>query len=79
MKNAKKWIYIALGIIAALVACWAFIHRRVIRALIKGEELPPCPHKFCCGKKEIELPEDEPAAAQAAEPEAPEAAEETEE
>ncbi|MBR6115249.1 MAG: hypothetical protein IKQ10_08755 [Oscillospiraceae bacterium] len=54
----KSWICIILAVVAALAACWAFIHRRVIRALIRGEEIPPCPHKCCCGKEETELPED---------------------
>ncbi len=32
-----------LLVIAVLLACCAFVHRRVIRALIKGEEMPKAP------------------------------------
>lgn len=72
----KTWVYILLAVIAALIACFAYIHRRVIRAAIKGEELPPSPHKHCCGKKDAAEPEtaEEPAIDPIEEP-APEAEE----
>ncbi len=55
----KTWIYILLGVLIALAACFAFIHRRVIRAAIKGEPLPPSPHKCCCGERAGEAAEAE--------------------
>ena len=53
----KTALYILLGVIIALVTCFVYIHRQVIRAAIKGEPLPECPHPHpcCCAKK----PEDD--------------------
>lgn len=51
LKRMKKktWIFVLIAVFAALVTCWVFIHRRVIRACIKKEPLPPCPdwHPDC--------------------------------
>lgn len=42
--NSKK----AIGIIAVLSAvCCCIVHRRVIKALIKGEEMPKAPKWHC--------------------------------
>ena len=43
----KTWILVITAIVAffvALCAAWAFIHRRVIRAAIRREPYPACPH-----------------------------------
>ena len=37
------WICVAL---ACLFTIWVFIHRRLIRALIKNEPVPACPHRL---------------------------------
>ncbi|MBR1530863.1 MAG: hypothetical protein IJ851_01850 [Eubacterium sp.] len=34
-------------IVAVLVLCCCFTHRRVIKALIKGEEMPKAPKWHC--------------------------------
>ena len=39
-------------IVAILVVCCCFTHRRVIRALIKGEPMPKAPKWHCWVKKE---------------------------
>ena len=46
----KTWICIILAAVAALIACFAYIHRRAIRSAIKGEELPPDADAPCCGE-----------------------------
>ena len=45
-KSTRIMIVIAavVGFIAALCAVWAFVHRRVIRAAIRKEPFPACPH-----------------------------------
>ncbi|WP_294750548.1 hypothetical protein [uncultured Ruminococcus sp.] len=44
---------IILLVICAVVACCCFTHRRVIRALIKHEPMPPAPkwHFWCKNKR----------------------------
>lgn len=48
MKEKLKWL---LPLLACLlvIAGWVFVHRRVIAALIRGEELPEPPewHVWC--------------------------------
>ena len=39
----KKLLYAAAGIAVGSAVAWAFIHRRVIAASIKGEPLPEPP------------------------------------
>lgn len=39
-------------VVCLLVACCLFTHRRVIRALIKGEPMPKAPKWHCWVKKE---------------------------
>lgn len=39
-------------IVAALVVCCCFTHRRVIRALVKGGSMPKAPKWHCWVKKE---------------------------
>ncbi|MBQ9045580.1 MAG: hypothetical protein IJ112_06520 [Oscillospiraceae bacterium] len=39
MKHKK----VACGVCCALTACCLYTHRRVIKAVIKGEEMPPAP------------------------------------
>ena len=52
--KVKKRIAIILGIIGGiqllLLGCFAFLHRNVIKALIRGDELPELPegHPRCC-------------------------------
>ncbi|MBR3245605.1 MAG: hypothetical protein IKF90_23375 [Parasporobacterium sp.] len=50
MKKGKTIFFILLAIGAVVTACFLFIHRNVIKALIKGEELPEIPegHPQCC-------------------------------
>ena len=41
----KKWILrIVLGLLIACCSVLVYIHRRLIRAAIKKEPLPECPH-----------------------------------
>ncbi len=40
----KTWVIVILAVAACLCAVWTFIHRRVIRAAVKGEPMPECPH-----------------------------------
>ncbi len=39
----KKTINITLGFCAASMAAYAIVHRKVIRAMVKGEPLPEPP------------------------------------
>lgn len=50
MKKGSKIVIIVVAVFAVLLSCFLFIHRRVIAAMIKGEELPPLPegHPRCC-------------------------------
>ncbi len=50
MSSKRKIVIIICAVLVALVGCFAFIHRRVIKALILGEELPELPegHPECC-------------------------------
>ncbi len=44
-KIRKIWILCAVvAFFTGLVAVWAIIHRRVIRAAIRHEAYPVCPH-----------------------------------
>ena len=43
---------IAAIIVCILIACCAFTHRRVIKALIKGEPMPKAPNWHFWVKKE---------------------------
>ena len=46
-KNSKliwKILLVAAILFGCLLTAWAYIHRRLIRAAIKGEPLPVCPH-----------------------------------
>ena len=36
------WALLALCVVCT--TCWTYVHRRVIRAAIRGEKLPECPH-----------------------------------
>ena len=40
----KVWLTVIASIIVCLVTAWVYIHRRLIRALIRNEEKPECPH-----------------------------------
>ena len=52
MKYRKKtWLTVIIAVLVCICTCLAFIHRRVIRAAIKGEELPERPHWHPCMKK----------------------------
>ena len=55
MKKKNLIILIVSAVIITLLAVFAYIHRNVIKAMIKGEELPALPegHPHCChnGKK----------------------------
>ncbi len=58
MKKKIKKLLLALLLVAA-AACltyMVYVHRRVIRAILKGEPVPACPpqhHKGCCrGQKQ---------------------------
>ena len=68
MKTWKIIVIAIASVIASVTAAFLIIHRRVIMAWIKGEELsePPKWHPFCSSNKELpaccrkdELPEDE--------------------
>ena len=70
MKTWKIIVIAIASVIASATAVFLIIHRRVIMAWIKGEELPEPPkwHPFCCSDKELpdccrkeEKPEDEEA------------------
>ena len=39
-----KWIVWVCIALVCLFTIWVFIHRRLIRALIKNEPVPACPH-----------------------------------
>ncbi len=58
MSTKKLIIIIVTSVIAAMLAAFLFIHRRVILAMIRGEELPEAPewHKHC---RKISDPEDD--------------------
>ena len=52
MEKIKKAIRVFVCILVILLIVWAVIHRRVIRAWIKGEPIPEAPewHKKCFEK-----------------------------
>ncbi len=45
----KLWMIVLICLFSAICGAWVFVHRRVILALIKGEELPEAPswHFWC--------------------------------
>ena len=52
----KIWLSVIIGVIVCLVTAWVFIHRRLIRALIRNEEKPECPHWLPqCMREESEI------------------------
>ena len=64
-KSCRRW-KVCLTVIAAIIVClvtaWVYIHRRLIRALIKNEEKPECPHWLPdCLYTEPETPASAPA------------------
>jgi len=53
MKSRKKtWLAILIAVLVCVCTCLVYIHRRVIRAAIKGEPMPECPHWLPKGLKE---------------------------
>ena len=55
MKCKKKtWLAVLIAVLVCLCTCLVYIHRRVIRAAIKGEPMPECPHWHPCLKKKTE-------------------------
>lgn len=48
MKKLREYKKLIIWILAVLFVCcvtvWVYIHRRVIRAAVKGEPMPACPH-----------------------------------
>ena len=58
----KIWLTVIASVIICLVTAWVIIHRRLIRALIKHEEKPECPHWLpdcLCEEPEPEIPPEE--------------------
>ena len=49
-KVKRTLLLIVATLLAASLAAFAFIHRRVILAAIKGEPLPEMPANHPCGK-----------------------------
>ena len=51
-KEVKIMMICMLITLVVLLVCWVIIHRRVIKAWIKGEPLPEAPewHKKCFAK-----------------------------
>ena len=43
-KLVWKIVLLVAILFGCLLTAWAFIHRRLIRAAVKGEALPVCPH-----------------------------------
>ena len=39
-----KWIVGIIIVLVCLITVWVYIHRRLIRAMIKKEPAPACPH-----------------------------------
>lgn len=56
MKKKTAIIIAIVSAVAAIMGAFLFIHRNVIKALIKGEELPELPegHLACCVLKKSE-------------------------
>lgn len=50
MKKRTVILIAIVSVVAAIMGAFLFIHRNVIKALIKGEELPELPegHPTCC-------------------------------
>lgn len=46
MTKKKCWIWAVAAaiILVCMVTAWVIIHRRAIRAAVKGEPMPACPH-----------------------------------
>ena len=44
MKKLKTWLIVIAAVYTALCAAWVFVHRRLIRAAVRKELLPGCPH-----------------------------------
>ena len=48
MFNSFKYVWKLCLFFAVLIGClltvWAYVHRRLIRAAVKSEPLPVCPH-----------------------------------
>ena len=44
MKKLKTWIIVIAAVYVAMCTAWVFIHRRLIRAAIRKDPLPGCPH-----------------------------------
>ena len=53
----KTWILVIIAaVFVAICTAWAIIHRRVIRAAVRREPLPACPHWLpgCLREKLVE-------------------------
>ena len=43
-KKCWLWALVTSILVACMATVWVFIHRRAIRAAVKGDAMPACPH-----------------------------------